>query len=92
MKTEAKAKSIKKVAMPKYVVTTFVDKKKNKTTRIIEEIVAGKIVYNAIQNWCGLKNKDHKDFPWYKDQTIKMDKYRTVTIKYTDNPEFKPKN
>lgn len=90
MKTKIKAKSSFKVAMPKYVVTTFVDKKKNKTTRIIEEIVAKKIVYNAINNWCVLKDKEHKDFPWYKDQTIKMDKYRTVTIKYTDEPQFRP--
>lgn len=88
MKTKVKAKSIKKVAMPKYIVTTFVDKKEKRTFRIIEKIVPKQIVYEAINTWYYSTNKEYKDFPWYKDQKIKKDKYRTATITYTDNDPY----
>lgn len=88
MKTKVKIKSIKKVAKPKYVVTTYVDKK-HKMSRIInEEIVAKQIVYSAIDAWYHYTNNDYRDFPWYKDQKIKIDKYRTLTITYTDDDPY----
>lgn len=91
MKTKIKTKPTKKVVMPKYVVTTFVDKKEKRKFRIIEEIVPGQIVYEAINTWYYSTDKEYKDFPWYKDQKIKKDKYRTATITYTDEPEFRPR-
>lgn len=71
MKTKVKAKSTKKVAMPKYIVTTFIDKKEKRKFRIIEKIVPEQIVYEAINTWYYSTNKEYKDFPWYKDLKIK---------------------
>jgi len=89
MKTKIKTKSIKKVSKPKYIVTTYVDKKHNKKTSIFEKIVAKQIVYEAINAWYyHTDNKEYKDFPWYKDQKFKKDKYISVTITYTNDDPY----
>ena len=87
-KTKVKTKPSLKDVKPRYIITTFLDKKHKKTTRIFEEIVPKQIVYEAINAWYYLSDKEYKDFPWYKDQKFKKDKYQSVTITYTDDDPY----